>query len=186
MLQPTRHPPHQQRPGARIRISALSPNPFGIEAAGPILSPFAGFVGFRVLTAGIVAAVASLLSRFRTARGEQRQQLKWFAYAAALMGLWIVENFTLNALAPSLTGTPIHTIPALLAYAAIPTAAGIAILRYRLYDIDVIINRTLVYSTLTAGVVFEATDIQDALRQAESLGAPASHRAAVSRASPDF
>src|SRR5438477_8377414 len=69
------------------------------------------------------------------------------------MGLFMVENFTLYALGPSLIGTPVHVVPNLLAYAAIPIAAGIAILRYRLYAIDLIINRTLVYGTLTTGVI---------------------------------
>jgi DNA-binding NarL/FixJ family response regulator len=110
-------------------------------------------VGFGVVTAGILAAVASLLLRFRVARAEQRQQLKWFAYAAALMGVFIVENFTLHALGSPLVGTPFHTVPALLAYAAIATAAGIAILRYHLYDIDVIMfeDDSSVLSAMRAG-----------------------------------
>jgi signal transduction histidine kinase len=127
-------------------------NPYGVEAAADLLW-FAELAGFGMVTAGIVAAVVSLLLRFRSARGEQRQQLKWFAFAAALMGLFMVENFTLHALGSSLVGTPVHVVPNLLAYAAIPIAAGIAILRYRLYAIDVIINRTLVYGTLTTVVV---------------------------------
>jgi hypothetical protein len=127
-------------------------NPYGIEAAGGFLW-IAELAGFAVVTAGIVGAVVSFLLRFRSARAEQRQQHKWFAFAAALMGVFMIENFTLHALGSSLVGTPVHVVPNLLAYAAIPTAAGIAILRYRLYDIDVIINRTLVYGTLTAGIV---------------------------------
>jgi signal transduction histidine kinase len=127
-------------------------NPYGVEAAqGALL--IAEYAGFVMVTAGIVAAVVSLVMRFRSVRGEQRQQLKWFAYAAALMGVFMVENFTLYALGSPLVGTPVHVVPNLLATAAIPIAAGIAILRYRLYAIDLIINRTLVYGTLTTGVV---------------------------------
>ncbi len=131
---------------------AAMPNPYGIEAGEGALW-LAELVGFGVLTAGIVAAVVSLVQRFRYARGEQRQQLKWFAYAAAFMGAFIVENFALHALGSSLVGTPVHVVPNLLANAAIPLAAGIAILRYHLYAIDIIINRTLVYGTLTTGVI---------------------------------
>jgi signal transduction histidine kinase len=127
-------------------------NPYGIEAAADALW-LAELAGFGIVTAGIVAAVVSLVMRFRSARGTQRQQLKWFAFAAALMGVFMVENFTLHALESPLVGTPVHVVPNLLASAAIPVAAGMAILRYRLYAIDLIINRTLVYGALTTTIV---------------------------------
>jgi hypothetical protein len=108
-----------------------------------------------ILLAGL-GAVISLVVRFRRARGDERQQIKWFASAAALTLVWIVFAFVIVELLPSAEGgLPEATIPlsGLLVLPSIPIATGIAILRYRLYDIDRIINRTLVYGSLTAMLV---------------------------------
>src|SRR5918998_2708230 len=88
-----------------------------------------------------LGAVSSLFVRFRRARGDERQQIKWFASAAALTLVWILlfGQSTLRGL-PGI----IVALSGLLVIASIPVATGIAILRYRLYDIDLIINRTLV------------------------------------------
>jgi hypothetical protein len=98
-----------------------------------------------VLVCGL-ASVLSLVVRFRRSRGIERQQLKWFTYAAAvtLSGLVLNEALSLG-IAGNLLFLPF--IP------SIPVAAGIAILRYGLYEIDILINRTLVYGTLTAMLV---------------------------------
>jgi hypothetical protein len=96
--------------------------------------------GPMLLLAGI-GAVLSLFVRFRRARGDVRQQIKWFASAAALTLAWIIVAEQQSGEIVALSG--------LLVIASIPIATGIAILRYRLYDIDVLINRTLVYSSLT-------------------------------------
>jgi hypothetical protein len=100
-----------------------------------------------MLLAGL-GAVISLFGRFRRARGDERQQIKWFASAAALTLVWI----TVFGQSTPLRGLPeaIVDLSSLLVIPSIPIATGIAILRYRLYDIDVIINRTLVYGSLTA------------------------------------
>jgi hypothetical protein len=90
----------------------------------------------------LVAALASLVLRFRRSRGEERQQLKWFTYAGALL--------LLNPIGGFLPNKTLSTAVFGLLIAFLPVAAGIAILRYRLYDIDRIINRTLVYGLLTA------------------------------------
>jgi hypothetical protein len=97
-----------------------------------------------MLVAGL-GAVISLLVRFRRARGDERQQIKWFASAAALTLVWYL------VLGQSTRGLPepIVALASILVLQTIPVATGIAILRYRLYDIDVIINRTLVYGFLT-------------------------------------
>jgi MFS family permease len=102
-----------------------------------------------VLVAGL-GAVISLFVRFRRARGDERQQIKWFASAATLTLVWIIvfDQSTLGGL-PGV----IVALSASLVIASIPIATGIAILRYRLYDIDRIINRTLVYGSLTAMLV---------------------------------
>ena len=97
--------------------------------------------GPMLLLAGL-GAVISLFVRFRRARGDERQQIKWFASAAALTLAWIIVADQRSGEILALSG--------LLVIASIPVATGIAILRYRLYDIDRIINRTLVYGSLTA------------------------------------
>jgi hypothetical protein len=88
--------------------------------------------------------------RFRRARGEERQQLKWVAYAAALM---VITTVVVGVAVPGGSDLAVALTVVLL-----PVAAGIAILRYRLYDIDRLINRTLVYGWLTAilGLVYAA------------------------------
>jgi hypothetical protein len=96
--------------------------------------------GPMLLLAGL-GAVISLFVRFRRARGDVRQQIKWFASAAALTLAWIIVAEQQSGEIVALTG--------LLVIPSIPIATGIAVLRYRLYDIDIIINRTLVYGSLT-------------------------------------
>jgi hypothetical protein len=101
--------------------------------------------GFAVLAFATALSAFSLLLRFRHARGVERQQLKWFAYGAALMGVFLVSPaFGLEdyGLVDLLLGT--------LALSGVYAGIGIAVLRYRLYDIDRLINRTLVYGLLTA------------------------------------
>jgi len=97
-----------------------------------------------LLLAGL-GAVISLFVRFRRARGDERQQIKWFASAAVLTLVWYL------VFGQSTRGLPeaIVALASLLVLQTIPVATGIAILRYRLYDIDVVINRTLVYGSLT-------------------------------------
>jgi hypothetical protein len=104
--------------------------------------------GPMLLLAG-VGAVISLVVRYRRARGDVRQQIKWFASAAALTVVWLF------VFQQSTRGLPeaIVALSGLLVIASIPIATGIAILRYRLYDIDRIINRTLVYGSLTVTLV---------------------------------
>src|ERR671922_258904 len=103
---------------------------------------------FAPAYAAYVSSAVSLIVRFRRARGEQRQQLKWFAYAAAHTGVAFPTAFALWNVSEDGAGLVMA-----LAITALPIGAGIAILRYRLYDIDLLINRTLVYGVLTAGVV---------------------------------
>ena len=93
-------------------------------------------------------SLASLVVRFRGSRGAQREQLKWFTYAALLaVGSWLA--LTPTGLDRGISG-PLWLIIAMMRFWTIPAAIGIAVLRYRLYDIDQLINRTLVYGLLTA------------------------------------
>jgi hypothetical protein len=98
-------------------------------------------LGGPILLLAGLGAVLSLFVRYRRAREDVRQQIKWFASAAALTLAWIIVAEQQSGEIVALSG--------LLVIASIPVATGIAILRYRLYDIDRIINRTLVYGVLT-------------------------------------
>ena len=121
------------------------PNPLGIEAAADLLPVIIPVVTTLLLVAAL-AAVASLLARLRRAQDVERQQLKWFCYAA---GWFAAAAFVAVAL-PSVGGYMVDTVSIMLGMTALPVAIGIAILRHRLYDIDRLINRTLVYVLLTA------------------------------------
>jgi hypothetical protein len=103
--------------------------------------------GVLVLFVAIVLSALSLVFRYHRASGIQRQQIKWFTYAAALNGFLI----TIDILDLSqLLGSALWALLGSVAFASLYVAVGIAILRYRLYEIDIIINRTLVYGSLTA------------------------------------
>jgi hypothetical protein len=104
-------------------------------------------VGYWVALVAVLAAVASLVVRLRRARGVERQQLKWVVYAVVMAGC-----FTLLMEAPNLIDRSELAADVMYALliALIPVPVGMAILRYRLYDIDRLINRTLVYGLLTA------------------------------------
>jgi hypothetical protein len=105
---------------------------------------------FLLTIGSVVAAIAAIGGRFRRATGIERQQLKWFAYGTAwipgVVILAVVQSTVLPRDLSNAIGTELWPLSA----AGIPVAAGIAILRYRLYDIDVLINRTLVYGVLSA------------------------------------
>ncbi|HVM34387.1 MAG TPA: hypothetical protein VM784_03490 [Actinomycetota bacterium] len=124
-------------------------NPIGVSGLPDVDDePFIFILGMSLLVSA-VAALSSLIVRFRRSRGEEREQLKWFTYSAAVMvASFILVGLVFDAL--------LHLrIPLLetLTMAILPIGAGIAILKYRLYDIDVIINRTLVYGMLSAVLV---------------------------------
>jgi len=132
-----------------IRFYPNIDNPFGIQAVGRDNPVFAAT--FLLLVALIPVSAASLVVRFRRARGDERQQLKWFAYAAPLAALIIGSGPILWSMS-EMKGS-VWTVLFMVALLLPPTAAAIAILKYRLYDIDLLINRTLVYLALTACVV---------------------------------
>jgi hypothetical protein len=123
-------------------------NPFGVGSAVRFLN-LVGIVLNPLLAVLVVAPIAALFLRFWRSTGEERQQIKWVIYAVAVLTVAI----TVVSIWPALDGSLIGTVLFLAGFMAIPTAVGIAILRYRLYDIDLIINRTLVYGTLTATLI---------------------------------
>lgn len=122
-------------------------NPLGIAGASDLFDLFSSFIPL-VLLATVVACIASVIVRFRRARGDERQQLKWLAYGT-LLSLLIVVAIIVFMFANVDTG-PLSSTLFYLPVLSISISAAIAILRYRLYTIDILINRTLVYGALTA------------------------------------
>ena len=117
-------------------------NPLGVDGAEWVLG-----VGFALLLAAALMAGLSLLLRFRRSRGEERQQLKWVAFIASLLMLTLA---TAGGTA-FLRGQPVFAVELAfytLLFFGLPASIGIAVLRYRLWDIDLVIQRSLVYGTL--------------------------------------
>jgi hypothetical protein len=143
---------------ASMVMAALSPgeivgldpihNPLGIEDLPNLYE----LVQALMLTLLLVAAT-SLLVRLRRARGVEQQQIKWFAYAVVVAS----SGSILTYVVPVAIGAPwlelVSYVPFVVGVVSVPISMGIAILRYRLYDIDLLINRTLVYGALTAMLV---------------------------------
>jgi hypothetical protein len=125
---------------------AFPDNPLGIESAEGLLLLVQSLVGVAVPVL-ILAVLASVVVRFRRAQGEERQQLKWFTFVvAAELVLLPGLGGLAERVAPEVGALVVFPVSISL----IPIAIGVAVLKYRLYDIDRLINRTLVYGLLTA------------------------------------
>jgi hypothetical protein len=143
--------PLEGHPGVR--------NPYGLEGLeGYTWAESAGVVIPALLPVCILASALSLVLRYRRSGGVVRQQIKWVAFAASLVGVAylsvvVVGLFFTTEAAWGSEGTPLLVSVlqnvVLLSYASVPVAVGFAVLKYRLYDIDILINRTLVYGSLT-------------------------------------
>jgi hypothetical protein len=147
-------------PGPIAELGGLR-NPFGLE--GQPWVAYAANAGLVAFLMCILASVVGLILRYRRSRGEERQQIKWIAFAASFVGLGFVSAMVSGLIASVFAseaweGTA-DSAPlwfdllfsvVLLSFGGVPVAVGIAVLRYRLYDIDLLINRTLVYGSLTA------------------------------------
>ena len=131
-------------------IRGLDPieNPLGMEAL-----PKVAVLTEALLYALGVVALASVLVRLRRSRGVERQQIKWFAYAGVVLTVSTVITYVLSEASSLQWLGWVAFVPGMVGNAGMPVAVGIAILRYRLYEIDIIINRTLVYCSLTATLV---------------------------------
>jgi hypothetical protein len=136
-------------PGPLPRPLGAHDNPFGVGALDTLdkYLPVAGWALFLVFA----AAAVSLVRRFRQARGDERQQYKWFAYASVvfpvvLVGLQIGDGAFGQASTFDTVGSSVTAVAA----AIIPVATAVAVLRYRLYDFDRVVSRTLVYGALSA------------------------------------
>ncbi|MDX1617083.1 MAG: hypothetical protein R3300_22450, partial [Candidatus Promineifilaceae bacterium] len=137
----------------RIGLLALKPgplavgpdftNPYGLDGLSQATQDLLGLAGTVLLLLAFVPAASALFLRFHRARGVERQQLKWFAYVGVMVALLIGPATRFLWLLPV----------AWLGLLAMPVTIGIAVMRYRLYDIDLIIRRTLVYGILSAVLV---------------------------------
>lgn len=118
-------------------------NPIGIEGAEPILGFLQGLSGILLL--GLIGfSIAGFAVRFRRSRGVERLQLRWFLVGAVILGLGIALNLVLQ---------PKGDVLFALAVSAVPLAAGIAITRYHLYDLDRLISRAVAYIAVSAVLV---------------------------------
>ena len=131
-------------------------NPFGF-----LVFPWMKSVPYLLVPLFLLCMLLSVLSlvlRYRRSSGEERQQIKWMAFAASLIGSLYVIAMIGSIVYPQDTwfapGSPLWLLvleyAALFSFTLVPTAIGFAVLRYRLYDIDLVINRALVYGSLTA------------------------------------
>src|SRR5215211_6620863 len=130
-------------------------NPFGVDA--PILGQIRTAATWALIVA-FLGAVLSLILRFVRSRGEERQQIKWFVSVAVLGFFGLFGVTEVSSLLPegNSFGVLVSFLQNLLwivVPASLPIAVGIAIFRYRLYDIDILINRTLVYGALTVCII---------------------------------
>ena len=139
-------------------------NPFGLE--GHPWIAYAGYAVLPLLPVCMLASAASLVMRYRHSGGEVRQQIKWIAFAGSAMGILYLGIMSTGILAWLLSapGTPsdlgtrslwgaLLEDAGVLSFAGIPVAIGFAVSKYRLYDIDLLINRTLVYGALTTALI---------------------------------
>jgi hypothetical protein len=135
-------------------------NPFGLEELPWLVT--VSYIVLPLLPLCILASAVSMVLRFRRSRGEVRQQIKWFTFVVFFAGLMffivmISQVVIVLGSDANLPQTPLWVellfSLAALGFAGVPISIGFAVLKYRLYDIDVVINLTLVYGSLTAALV---------------------------------
>jgi hypothetical protein len=135
-------------PGPMIEVPSQPRNPLGIEPAAVTLDRIEALLNV-CLALLVLLCAASVVVRFRRAGGVERHQLKWFAYGAGQLALLLGSGLGLSGLWERVP-QGVSDLVFAVSFTVIPVAIGIAILRYRLYDIDRLIRRTLVYGLLTA------------------------------------
>ena len=135
-------------PGPLIGLGGVH-NPFGLEGYPWVNDAF--LVVMPLLPLCILASAVSLVLRYRRSGGEVRQQIKWVAFAASVMAFLFLVSIALSLLSPP--GSELLDNATALSFTGVPIAVGIAILRYCLYEIDILINRALVYGSLSVTLV---------------------------------
>ena len=136
------------------------PNPLGWSAGAGVLQALL-VIFLPLVPLSILACAAGLVTRFRRSRGVERQQLKWLASAGAVVaGMYLLSTLSVLlvniGMLPQTRALDVFQHVCLLSFVLIPVAIGMAVLRHGLYEIDVVINRALVYASLTVmlGVVY--------------------------------
>jgi MFS family permease len=138
--------------GSAVQPDPLAPDYHGNPLAVPALARLLvvpAVAGVVVVLVSLLVGAGSLLVRFRRARGTERQQLRWLAYAAALTAGLLLVALVAGFLLADGNNDNVVLVSLALGVALLPLATGAAILRYRLYDLDRIISRTLAYGLLT-------------------------------------
>jgi hypothetical protein len=123
-------------------------HPLGVETATDVVNPVE-----TILYTLALVAMSSLVVRLRRSKGVERQQVKWFAYAVVVLATSAILAYVVAETMGILWLGWIISVLVIVGVVGLPVAVGIAVLRYRLYNIDLIINRTLVYGSLTALLV---------------------------------
>lgn len=146
------------RPG-KLDINApgniIVTNPLGLEALADVIG-LTSSIGTAVLLGCLAASVLGLVLRFRSSRGIERQQIKWLAFVASAAAVGLIATFLAALVMPHYRdaigsiGWGVFVVTLML---GLPVSVGVAILRYRLYDIDRIISRTATYAIVTALLV---------------------------------
>ena len=126
-------------------------NPIGAPGVAGRAFQVLAILGAVVAAACLLAAIGSVVVRYRRAGLIERQQLKWLVYASGLIVVAILAEIVMaQVLGPDTVSTNLQNATSIAAVALIPIAIGVAVFRYRLYDIDLVINKTLVYGGLAA------------------------------------
>jgi hypothetical protein len=131
-------------PGTAARFDSVN-SPLGIEVAANVVNPVETILYGLALT-----AAASLLVRLIRSRGIERQQVEWFAFAVGMLAISTTLAYVVSEAMDAVWLGWISSVLVIASLVGLPVAMSIAILRYRLYQIDSLINRTLVYASLTA------------------------------------
>jgi signal transduction histidine kinase len=123
-------------------------SPVGVEAIRPVVR-FLDGPGYLLLLALAVVCAASLVLRYRRTDRPQRQQIKWFLFGVSILVLYFVVDGVLTLLGVE-ADPVVNDVGSVIAFASLPVGLGIGILRHRLYDVDVVINRTVLFGILAA------------------------------------
>jgi signal transduction histidine kinase len=140
------------QPTLNVKASRAIPNPLAVKALNG-LSNYNSFSWAVLFLGGIVTLVAAMVGtviRTRRSTGELRQQLRWLGYAAGVTAVGLVADFVLSILVPDLPNGWFTLVIVLGLGVAVPVSCGVAILKHGLYDLDVVVSKTVVYGLLAA------------------------------------
>jgi signal transduction histidine kinase len=135
-------------------LPATVTNPLGVDALEPLADIIGVIAGIGLLVIAPLS-LATLVLRYRRSRGEERQQIRWLAYVAGTIAALIVTSLLLalvvgESFGDSVLGQAFFLATFSMIGIGVPVAMGVAVLRYRLYDLDVVIRKTVLYATVAA------------------------------------